>query len=104
HAVPALHVADSGTVRRRVVEPLKALEGAVLLEHRVEVPDEQHLRPAAGPLAAGDEMPGAPPGGAFHPLGPEAQGFEGGREQAPDLAHTGQVQGPAVDVDGALEQ
>src|SRR5256885_3719094 len=61
HAVPALHVADPGTVRRRVVEPLEPLEGAVLLEHRVEVPDEQHLRPAAGPLAAGGDPKSTPP-------------------------------------------
>jgi hypothetical protein len=81
---------------------LEPLERAVSLEHRVDVADEQHLGPAAGPL--GDEVPGAAEGGAVDPAGGEAEGCQLRRHEVGDRADAGEVHRAAVDVDQPFEQ
>ena len=100
--VAAFHVDDARARRRALVDPLERLERAVGRENRVEVADQDEFRTGGG--VNGDEVAGAMPRGAVHPLGLEAEAVELGAEDPADLAHAGKVLGAAVDVHHALEQ
>ena len=50
----ALHIDDAGAARREAIDPLERLERAGLLEHRIEVPDEE--QPWSRPAVIGHEV------------------------------------------------
>jgi hypothetical protein len=83
--VPALHVDHPRPAGSRVVQPLEALERTVLLEHGVEVPDQQD----AGSQRATHrhEVPRALELRAVHPPRGESQRIELGPEQVARRPH-----------------
>ena len=89
--------------RARVpLEALEALEGAVLLEHGVEVADEQDAQRGRVPRPLRDQMAGAAERGALHPARAEARApSSSARKTSPDRAHAREVHGAAVDVHDA---
>ena len=100
--VPALHVDDAGTARRRVAQPLELLERTARLEHRIEVPDQQD--PRTRPFRSATRCPARlkPAPSTHFVVKPNASSSR--PKRIADLTDAGEVHRPAVDVDDALEQ
>jgi hypothetical protein len=103
----ALHVGHAGTVRGRPLDPERALGHGALVEHGVQVADEQHVWPA-GTLQRADQevaelrlLPGWDVGSAVHL---PATGAKTLLTQIRDLVHSGGRVGAAVDVHHLLER
>jgi hypothetical protein len=101
--VPALHVLHSRT-RRHVSVSFEALEGAVLLEHRVQMSDQQ--QPPPGSAVDFGEQVTRPVhvGRHVYPARLEPQPGQLGIEDPADLSDARVIHGAAVHVDNALEQ
>jgi hypothetical protein len=102
HDIATLHVDDAGAARRLRIDSRERLEGAVGLEDRIEMADQQYLRRRSGMRR--DQMPGALPRRAIHPAHREAERFQLGPEHGADSLDAGDVHRAAVDVDDTLEQ
>src|SRR5262249_31358946 len=80
---------------------LEFLEWAVLLEHGVEMGDEQHALALARrmPGTLGDEVAGATETAAVDPAGLEAERLELRTQDVRHCAYAGEVHRAAIDVD-----
>ena len=74
----------------RIRSGFESLEGAVGLEHRIEMPDEQQPQATSGP--AGNEMARAAERSAVDPLGLEAKFVELGTQHVTHGAHASEVE------------
>ena len=102
HDVAALHVGHAGPVRG-VPLPLEPLEGALRLEHGIQVPDQQQALPLFARVF-GEQVARPAHGGPVDPPGRKAEDVQLAAEDIPHPPHAGEVQRTAVLVDDALEQ
>jgi len=100
--VSALHVDDARSARPPAGKSFESLERAVLLEHRVEMADEQDG--PSGARVLGDEMAGPGERRAVDPPRAKSETVELVPEDRADLADTGEIHRPAVDGDDPLQE
>ncbi len=100
----ALVVADSGAFGGVRVLAGETLEGAVRLEHRVEMADEKHPLAAAAALVDGDDVAGPARLRHRHPADREAERLELGPNHLAHRLDSGEVQRAAILVHQPLEQ
>lgn len=102
HRHPALVVAGAGA-DAFIAAPFPALEGAVRLEHRVEMADEEQALAAAIALVRGDDMPGTAGFAHVDPLDLETEWLQLGPKHLGNPGHAPKVQRTAVLVDPLLQ-